>query len=63
MRILTLIVTIIIFYNISFSQQVQMKNLRNFDNRMFHFGFALGYNSSDFYLDRNALSGFNKIHY
>jgi hypothetical protein len=37
----------------------QMENLRNFDKRYFHFGFALGYNSSDFYLDRNVLEDFN----
>ncbi len=42
------------------SQQVQMMNLRNFDKRAFHFGFALGYNSSDFYLDRNVLRDFER---
>ena len=38
----------------------QMENLRNFDKRNFHFGFALGYNSSDFYLDRNVLEDFER---
>lgn len=43
---------------LSFTQQ--MENLRNFDKRNFHFGFALGYNSSDFYLDRNVLEDFER---
>lgn len=38
----------------------QMENLRNFDKRKFHFGFALGYNSSDFYLDRNVVKDFQR---
>lgn len=38
----------------------QMENLRNFDKRHFHFGFALGYNTSDFYLDRNILEDYNR---
>ncbi len=36
----------------------QMENLRNFDKRKFHFGFALGYNNSDFYLDRDVVNSF-----
>ncbi len=36
----------------------QMENLRNFDKRKYHFGFALGYNKSDFYLDRDVLNSF-----
>lgn len=44
----------------SYAQQVQMMNLRNFDKRAFHFGFALGYNTSDFYLDRDVLEDFDR---
>ena len=36
----------------------QMENLRNFDKRKYHFGFALGYNKSDFYLDRDVSNSF-----
>lgn len=36
------------------AQSQQMENLRDFDRRKYHFGFALGYNTSDFYLDRNV---------
>lgn len=37
-----------------------MQNLRNFDNQVYHMGFVLGYNSSDFYLDRNVLEDFER---
>ena len=39
----------------SYSQQ--MKNLYDFDENRMHFGFVLGYNKADFYLDKNAAYG------
>ena len=32
----------------------QMKNLYDFDENRMHFGFVLGYNKADFYLDKNT---------
>ncbi|MCB0792273.1 MAG: PorT family protein [Flavobacteriales bacterium] len=34
---------------------VKTENLPNFDNRRFHFGFLLSYNSSDFFMKRSAM--------
>lgn len=39
---------------VSFGQRRKVPNLKNFDNRKFHFGFSLGYNEADFRLDRKA---------
>lgn len=33
---------------------IKTENLPDFDNRPFHFGFLLGYNTSDFYMDLKA---------
>lgn len=56
-----IVVLLVSLYSVfTFSQQVQMMNLRDFDKRTFHFGFALGYNSSDFYLDRNVSADFER---
>ncbi len=35
----------------------QMKNLYDFDEARMHFGFVLGYNKADFYLDKNTEYG------
>jgi hypothetical protein len=35
----------------------QMKNLYDFDENRMHFGFVLGYNKADFYLDKNTAYG------
>ncbi|MCT4579818.1 MAG: PorT family protein [Flavobacteriales bacterium] len=56
--VLLLLVSFCAMYTLA--QQVQMMNLRDFDKRAFHFGFALGYNSSDFYLDRDVLEDFER---
>lgn len=34
-----------------FAQKDHVQNLRNFDNKPYHFGFILAYNSTDFYMD------------
>ncbi len=33
------------------AQQTKVQNLPNFDQRQYHFGFTLGYNSADLYMD------------
>lgn len=35
----------------SFGQKEKVNNLRNFDNKLYHFGFILAYNNADFYMD------------
>lgn len=54
------IVIIVLVFSAAMGYSQQMENLRNFDKRYFHFGFALGYNTSDFYLDRNILEDYNR---
>ena len=52
----TLIFLFCLFVNQLFSQKFYQERYKNFDKRTFHFGFMLGFNSSDFtvYQDVNA---------
>ena len=45
------------------SGNAQTENLYDFDQKKWHFGFALSYNQSDFYLYRSNTTSFPKIHY
>ena len=52
---LTLLIFIVLGHS-SYAQKFKQERYKNFDKRMFHFGFMLGFNSSDFtvYQDVNA---------
>lgn len=56
MRKLTLILLLLSITSVGIGQKrkpsrVPIKNLQNFDKQKFHFGFILGYNSADFFVD------------
>ena len=58
-----LFLTLLIFIFLgssSYAQKFKQERYKNFDKRMFHFGFMLGFNSSDFtiYQDVNAYEQF-----
>ena len=55
MKKLIIICLLIVIAANGYSQQ--MKNLYDFDEARMHFGFVLGYNKADFYLDKNAEYG------
>jgi len=55
----TIVIILLLLYSFGGYAQ-QMPNLRNFDQRKFHFGFALGSNSSSFYLDRDVLKDYQR---
>ncbi len=42
----------------SYTQEVKLQNLRNYDRKILHFGFTVGLNSADFYI-RNSDNFFN----
>ena len=52
---LTLLIFIVLGHS-SYAQKFKQERYKNFDKRMFHFGFMLGFNSNDFtvYQDVNA---------
>ncbi len=59
MKRMKLFLTLLIFIFLgssSYAQKFKQERYKNFDKRMFHFGFMLGFNSSDFtvYQDVNA---------
>jgi hypothetical protein len=59
MKRMKLFLTLLIFIVLgssSYAQKFKQERYKNFDKRMFHFGFMLGFNSSDFtvYQDVNA---------
>lgn len=59
MRKIILILILIAVAGVGFSQKrkpsrVPLQNLPNFDKQKFHFGFILGYNSADFFVDTKA---------
>lgn len=58
-RIIVLLIFIILGTS-SYAQKFKQERYKNFDKRMFHFGFMLGFNSSDFtvYQDVNAYEQF-----
>ena len=49
-----LIVICLLFVIVGKSYAQQMENLYDFDENRMHFGFVLGYNKADFYLDKNT---------
>jgi len=52
-----LIVICLLFVIVGKSYAQQMENLYDFDENRMHFGFVLGYNKADFYLDKNTEYG------
>ena len=63
MKCMKLFLTLLIFIFLgssSYAQKFKQERYKNFDKRMFHFGFMLGFNSSDFtiYQDVNAYEQF-----
>ena len=52
-----LIVIFLLFVIAGKGYSQQMKNLYDFDEARMHFGFVLGYNKADFYLDKNTEYG------
>jgi len=52
-----LIVICLLFVIAGNGYSQQMKNLYDFDETKMHFGFVLGYNKADFYLDKNTEYG------
>jgi hypothetical protein len=52
-----LIIICLLFVIATNGYSQQMKNLYDFDEARMHFGFVLGYNKADFYLDKNAEYG------
>jgi len=49
-----LIVICLLFVIVGNGYSQQMENLYDFDEKRIHFGFVLGYNKADFYLDENT---------
>jgi hypothetical protein len=49
-----LIVICLLFVIAGNGYSQQMENLYDFDEKRIHFGFVLGYNKADFYLDKNT---------
>ena len=57
MRPMKLFLTLLIFIVLgssSYAQKFKQERYKNFDKRMFHFGFMLGFNSSDFTVYQNV---------
>jgi hypothetical protein len=56
MKIFLTLLIFIVLGSSSYAQKFKQERYKNFDKRMFHFGFMLGFNSSDFtvYQDVNA---------
>ena len=52
-----LVVIFLLFVIVGNGYSQQMKNLYDFDENRIHFGFVLGYNKADFYLDKNTAYG------
>lgn len=48
MRLFLLLIFVLIFSRLSFSQKEIPQNYRKFDRRLLHFGFTLGVNTADF---------------
>lgn len=55
-----LFVIFLLFVIVGKGYSQQMKNLYDFDEARMHFGFVLGYNKADFYLDKKAEYGTSK---
>ena len=55
MRIITIFLVLI-----GLNVNAQSDNLHDFDQRLWHFGFALSYNQSDFYLNRSVTTTFQQ---
>ena len=60
MKLFLTLLIFIILGSSSYAQKFKQERYKNFDKRMFHFGFMLGFNSSDFtvYQDVNAYEQF-----
>ena len=56
MKLFLTLLIFIVLGSSSYAQKFKQERYKNFDKRMFHFGFMLGFNSSDFtvYQDVNA---------
>ncbi len=56
MKLFLILLIFIVLGSSSYAQKFKQERYKNFDKRMFHFGFMLGFNSSDFtvYQDVNA---------
>ena len=57
-RLRSIIVVCLVLFGLSGNSQTE--NLYDFDQRMWHFGFALSYNQSDFYLNRSVTTSFHQ---
>lgn len=55
-----LVVVILILFSFGWIKGQQIKNLHDFDEKLVHFGFVLGYNKADAYLDRNLNRTFDQ---
>ncbi len=57
-KIVILILSVTLFTNV-YSQKATTQNLPKFDHRFMHFGFLLGINSADFYVQRHPPTALN----
>lgn len=60
MRYFFIIVFIVISALQTQTKAQQIKNLHDFDQHLMHFGFVLGYNKADMYVDRNTSRTFQQ---
>lgn len=56
-RLLSISLTLLVLALSASGQKKRAENLPNFDRRMFHFGFIIGFNSAHMELQRNAPTG------
>jgi hypothetical protein len=54
MKLFLTLLTFIVLGSSSYAQKFKQERYKNFDKRMFHFGFMLGFNSSDFTVYQNV---------
>lgn len=59
-RMKKIVFILVIIVSASTLKAQQLKNLYDFDEHLFHFGFVLGYNQADFHLDHNPNFGFEE---
>lgn len=54
MKNLGVILVLMMIWGSTYAQKPQIQNLPDFDERRFHFGFALGYNKANYQIDHSA---------
>ena len=54
MKLFLTLLIFIVLGSSSYAQKFKQERYKNFDKRMFHFGFMLGFNSSDFTVYQNV---------